>query len=244
MDRTLAEVLQYFTLWLCAHGVTPFAEDTGPVRRNSWTTDILGEMVHVSALGEFEPGSVFGETIEGDGSGMPLVDLDFDSCTFSQVGLEKADLSNSAFSDCRFEDCNLAMAEFAKASLNECTFVGCKLVGVNWAAARISTFAPVPLIFERSVLDYGWFVGADLSRCLFAECSLKEVDFTEARLADATMRSCDLTGAKFQATDLRRTNMAGSHDYFFRLDENITAGLVLDRSEAVSLLTAFGIVFE
>ena len=190
------------------------------------------------------PGPVTDAVIEGNLPGAGLRGFEFENCVFKGVNLERAVLVGASFTECRFEDCNFSGADLTDTSLGECRFTGTKLSGINWALSHVNRFAARPLEFLRCSMDFCWFVGVDLARCRFIDCSIREADFSEARLANAGMNDCDLQGTRFHQTDLERASLVGSFGYVFDPRENRTKGLKLSPAESWPLLKALGIEFE
>jgi len=189
------------------------------------------------------PGSVIGAAIEGNLPGAGLRDFEFEGCVFKGANLERAVLVGASFTGCRFEDCNLSGTDLTDASLGECRFTGTKLSGTNWALSHVNQFAG-PMEFLRCGMDFCWFVGVNLARSQFIDCSIREADFSEVRLTKARMNGCDLRGTRFHRTDLDGASLVGSFNYAFDPRENRTTGLRLSPSDSWPLLKALGIEFE
>lgn len=147
-----------------------------------------------------------------------LRDREFFKCTFRHCNFYKSDLKTNDFEDCTFIDCNLTMADLTDVGLRDITFIGCKIVGVDFT--RCSKYVFSFKKFERSFLDYSTFYGRNLKKTPFAECSLKEVEFSRTDLSQCVFHGCDFSAANFENTNLEKADLRGAINFHIDPDNN------------------------
>lgn len=106
---------------------------------------------------------------------------DFEQCTFSRLDLAKVNLSGANFINCRFDDCTLTRAEVKQTKFLDVAFVNSRLNHVDFGKCNAFGFS---VSFDECQLDYTVFLGRNMKKTRFCECSLKEAHFLQ----------CDLTG--------------------------------------------------
>ena len=62
----------------------------------------------------------------------PLVDGEYEYCTFLNCDFSNADLSGIVFMECEFDECNLSMAKLVKTTLRDIRFKNCKMLGMHF----------------------------------------------------------------------------------------------------------------
>ena len=164
----------------------------------------------------------------------------FEECTFRKCSFESCALTDCAFVSSTFLDSNLSLAILTNTRFNDVVFERSKLTGVNWTKAG-SPAVGSPVRFERSTLDYGVFSGRKLRGWIFRECSLLEVDFSDADLTDAEFSKSNLDRAQFHHTNLKGAHFEGAYNYSINLETNSIRGASFSLPEAASLLAHLGI---
>lgn len=171
-----------------------------------------------------------------------LADVELEQVTLSGCDLSSATLRRVVLRDCEVVDSDLSLVRLVDCRFVDCTFTGCRAVGVVWTGASASLVARAPFAFERCRLDLGSFLGAPAGGSIFRNCSLREVDFSEAVLRGADFSGSDLAGATFRASDLRDANFVDASNVTLDPRENRLAGARFAAAGALGLLDAFGIV--
>jgi uncharacterized protein YjbI with pentapeptide repeats len=64
------------------------------------------------------------------------------------------------------------------------------------------------------------FYKRKLKQTVFKNCSLQEVDFTEADLTLAVFNHCDLQSAIFDQSNLEQTNLSSAFNFSINPDQN------------------------
>lgn len=163
--------------------------------------------------------------------------LSFEETLLKQVGLHATELAHARFSDCRLQECDLANANWFQGDLVRVELLNCRLTGLRtiearWqdvlfkdcqaslAQFRFSTFKAAR--FEHCDLSDADFQGADLSGVAFIDCDLNRAEMSQAKLAGADLRGCVLDGVHVGLNELK--------------------GAIIDPSQALPLVQAFGIV--
>lgn len=179
-----------------------------------------------------------------DLAGAKISRSDFDSCIFERCNFTEAVLSHCRFTKCRFTTCDLSLVNVGNSRFVDVEFVDSKLIGVDWTAIG-STKTDRMLFaatFERCALDYGSFYGLTLRK--LCNCSAKEVEFSEASMAEADCRRTDFAGARFWKTDLRGANFAGAAGYAIDPAGNKVKRARFSYPEVTALLAAFDVIID
>ena len=93
-----------------------------------------------------------------------------------------------------------------------------------------------PINFAKCQLDYGTFIGLNLSKIKFEGCSLKHIEFSEANLSDANFKETLLTESRFNNTNLNGANFEGAKEYKIDITKNLVKKTRFALPEAYSLL--------
>jgi len=132
-----------------------------------------------------------------------LRNREFVKCEFVGCDFSKSDLQGNSFEDCTFKQCNFSMAEVYDTGFRNAKFIGCKMLGVDFT--RCSKFA-FSFSFTECHLDYSNFFGTKLKKTIIRNCTLKDVEFTEADLTASEFLECDLSSARFSNTNLEKAD--------------------------------------
>ena len=187
-------------------------------------------MTPISNSGEY-----FQESFHGlQADELPISDSSFDECTFKNCMLAKQKFHGCTFNACSFIDCDLSQVDFSDTHLADVTFQSCKIVGVDWTSMKQKPVLPV-LTFIESKLDFCSFFGVGVQELVLQKCSLKEVDFREAKLAKTVFDYSDLEGALFHATDLSKTSFKGAQNYDINFETCTLTGAQFSLPEALRL---------
>ncbi len=146
-----------------------------------------------------------------------LENREFIKCEFLNCDFSKSDLRGNDFVDCQFRNCNFSMVVLDGAGFRDAAFSECKLLGVDFTRCNKFMFS---FSFTQCYLDYSTFYGTKLIKTRFRECSMKEVDFTEADLSGAVFERCDLIDTKFLNTKLEKTDFRTAENFSIDPESN------------------------
>ena len=168
---------------------------------------------------------------------------EFRECRFLACDFSGARLRGCRFVACRFEDCDLSLAEFPESRLQGVEFRRCKLVGVDWTTAHWASHADLfgPPRWYECVLDYGTFVGVDLSGAALTASRIREADFSAVNLSHADLSRCDLLGSRFENTNLTGADLTRATGYLIAPQRNQLKQARFSLPEVMALLDALQI---
>ena len=188
---------------------------------------------------------------------------DYENQQFTQLNIEKHAFKGIYFEECRFIDCQFSETSFEQCQFHECVFHNCdlsltrwqgssfqngrfyqsKLIGINWTRLNWSKFVKEsPLLFEGCSLDYSTFLGLNIQKQIMSDCSLKDVDFTEADLTGANFSGSNLTGAQFRHSKLMKANFEKATGYAINPQINSLKQAQFSLPEAINLLESMDII--
>ena len=84
-------------------------------------------------------------------------------------------------------------------------------------------------------------MNVNLTGARFVRCRAIEVNFIEARLADAAFTGSNLSGSTFDHCDLRKADFRDTQGLFIDPAKNRVKGARIDMAAAVLLATSFGL---
>lgn len=84
------------------------------------------------------------------------------------------------------------------------------MLGLNFGAASNFLFA---VTFNNCILDFSTFFKKKMKKTKFDTCSMKEVDFEDADLAQSVFNNCDLLDASFVKTNLEKADLRTAYNY-------------------------------
>jgi len=149
----------------------------------------------------------------------------------SRASLDHAELSRAVFMDAKLEDASLFRADLRRAALSGAKAQRACFVAADMANAMVSlkadlTEADLRLIngngatFQSSTLEDAWFGGADLTRSVFAESTMRgtemvcvhapTADFADAIIEDADFTHSNLFRCSFDRAEMTRVHLAGA----------------------------------
>jgi fluoroquinolone resistance protein len=179
-----------------------------------------------------------------DVKGTKISSSDFEACTFDKCAFNEAVLTHCRFTKCKFVGCDLSLLKPRNCRFVDVEFVESKLVGVDWTAVGETKTDRMlfSAAFDRCVLDYGVMKGLPVKK--LANCSAREVDFTEADLQEPDCRESDFAGASFLRSDLRGANFVGARHYAIDVTQNKVRKARFSWPDAMALTAAFGVIIE
>src|SRR5262249_52082721 len=118
-----------------------------------------------------------------------VYDLQLVECVWREVDASSCRFSGFSCRDVRFERCDLSAAVLDSAALMRVHFVGCRLTGAVFSGAELSD-----VVIEGGVASLANFCASTSSFRCARDTSLADADFSGARLPDAALLDCELTG--------------------------------------------------
>ncbi len=168
---------------------------------------------------------------------------DFEACQFRNCSFQETEFDECSLMTSSFVGCNLTLARFPRCRLATVQFKRSKLIGINWTVARWPLLGLGPaLSFDDCVVSQSVFMGMALKGIGFKDCIAHEVDFSDSNLAKCDFSGTDLSGARFNQTDLSGADLRTARNYTIDPMANTLKGARFSLPEAVSLLTALGVV--
>lgn len=168
----------------------------------------------------------------------PFVVNEFEYCAFIHCNFSGVDLSDFRFVDCRFSDCDVSNAKLQKTTLNDVRFSNCKLLGLHFEDCSEFLFT---VSFERCIIDFSSFYGRSLKKSVFKNCSLQQVDFTDADLTGSSFEESNLLNAVFENTVLEKVDFRSAVNFIIDPEKNRVKKAKFDRLALAGLLTRYDI---
>ncbi len=166
---------------------------------------------------------------------------EYDSVVFTDCNFAKADLSNVSFIDCTFNSCDMGLAKVANTAFKSVEFVNCKLLGVDFA--RCKDFL-LSFSFDTCILDYASFYKKKMKKTLFKDCSIKEVDFSEAELTESKFVNCDLSLSVFQQSIIEKVDFRTAFNFGIDLEVNKAKNARFSAADLRGLLLKYPIIID
>jgi uncharacterized protein YjbI with pentapeptide repeats len=128
-------------------------------------------------------------------------------CRFRRTGLERCDLTRTAFVDCTLEDVRLVGTVAANSQWRDSALRASLLAGTDLAGSQLRRVTIIDCKLETVNLR-----GADLREVVFEGCTVAHLDLGEATLDRCVFRDCrlsalDLTKASLTGTDFRTSQL-------------------------------------
>lgn len=164
-------------------------------------------------------------------------DAVFEECEFQSINFNQHALKSVSFLNCKFVGCNLANQSLLNARFREVAFESCNLLGINWCLLKRLEMAR----FIDSKLNLSSFQGLKLKRIEIINCSVIDVDFSDADLAFGNFFGSNLSGANFEGSTLEEADFRASKNYLFDLRKTKIRGARFSFPEVISLITALGV---
>jgi fluoroquinolone resistance protein len=176
-----------------------------------------------------------------DGIKTPIDIAEYEHCDFINCNFSEANLSGAVFSSCKFKDCNLSMAVLAKTSFRNVQFVNCKMLGLRFENCNDFLFE---IHVDSCTHNLSSFYKLKLKKMRLKNCTLHEVDFTEADLSASTFDNCDLLNASFDKTILEKADFRTSYNYIIDPENNRIKKAKFSRNGIAGLLNKYDIEIE
>ena len=166
---------------------------------------------------------------------------DYENCQFSNCIFSNVNLSNINFIDCEFKECDFSLAKVSNTAFRDIKFIGCKILGVHFEDCNKFGFS---VIFQECLLNLSSFYKMSFKTSKIKNCSLQEVDFTEADLTALDFSNCNLLGAKFDGTNLEKADFRTAEHYTINPEKNRIKKAKFSLAGIVGLLEQYNIVIE
>jgi fluoroquinolone resistance protein len=161
---------------------------------------------------------------------------EYDNCDFINCNFANVDCSFTRFVDCRFTGCNFSMSKLLGTSLNSVTFEDSKIIGINFETCNEFSFS---VSFQNCILNFSSFYKRVLKKTLFRDCTLLEVDLTDADLAGTIFDKCNFDRAKFDNTNLEKADLRTSFNYSIDPERNKLKKAKFSRDGLAGLLEKY-----
>jgi fluoroquinolone resistance protein len=168
----------------------------------------------------------------------PFAAGEYEVCRFILCDFSGINFSGIHFTDCIFEGCNLSLVKMGGTGFNDTKFIDCKILGVHFEHCRQLPFS---LNFERSVLNHSSFYGVKLKQVSFMQCTMQEVDLSNAELQGANFDGCDLLKAAFENTNLENADLRTAFNYSIDPEKNRLKKARFSSTGLAGLLNKYGI---
>lgn len=170
-------------------------------------------------------------------SGQFAEHLSFEETLLKQVSLHTTELAHVRLGDSRLSECDLANANWLQADCARVEILHCRLTGFRAIESRWQD-----ALFKDCQASLAQFRFAIFKTARFDHCDLSDADFQSADLTGVAFVDCDLSraelsGAKLAGADLRGCKLDGVHAGL-----NELRGAIIDPSQSLALVQAFGIV--
>jgi fluoroquinolone resistance protein len=170
-----------------------------------------------------------------------LVIADYEDCKFIRCMISGADISYSSFENCSFQECDLSLCKVIQTSFRDTEFKKCKVLGVHFENCKDFRFS---INLTSCLLDHSSFYRKKLKSTKLVDCSLIDVDFSEADLSKAQFNNCNLSGAKFENTNLSECDFRGAINFSINPGMNTLFKTKFSKEGIVGLVDYLSIVIE
>lgn len=166
---------------------------------------------------------------------------EYDHCEFINCNFANTDLSNVQLIDCVFTGCNLGMTKLTGTTLNTIHFKESKIIGINFETCSEFLFSAS---FENCILNFSSFYKRVLKKTIFKDCTMHEVDLTDADLSGSVFTKCDFHNAKFDNTNLEKADLRTSYNFAIDPERNKLKKARFSHDGLAGLLTKYDIVIS
>ncbi|WP_297507111.1 pentapeptide repeat-containing protein [Flavobacterium sp.] len=146
-----------------------------------------------------------------------IQDTEFENCTFIDCDFTTCFFRNVTFVGCNFLHCNFKAAPINHTSFRGVWFTSCNLTSVNFAMTDQVIYE---FHFKDCLLDYSQFYKLKLKNIQFIHCSMIAVDFMTTDLSGALFDACNLRRTVFSDTNLEKADFYTSYDYSIDPEKN------------------------
>ena len=166
---------------------------------------------------------------------------EFEHCNFSNCDFLNGGFITCKFVDCVFTGCNLSMTKLNNCQLKNVIFKDSKLMGINFSECADFLFV---VSFEGCILDYASFVRKKMTKTMFTNTSMKNVDFSMTDLTKSVFHNTELINAVFDKTILREVDMVTALNFSIDPELNTIKKARFSLQGARGLLHKYDIFIE
>jgi len=133
-------------------------------------------------------------------------------CDLREVNFLEAVMTGVSMSDCQLQSANFLSMDFSGSSfiecaLRQCNFLKCQLQNCNFSNSDLSASN-----FVECDLDHSIFRVANMTNVRFpAGSSLRQCDFSHARLDSASLRDADAEASNFEESSFYMADFSGAN---------------------------------
>ena len=170
---------------------------------------------------------------------IPLPAGEYEHCDFSNCDFSNTNLGGIVFTSCAFNGCNMSMAKLTQTAFREVRFAGCKMLGLHFESCN--RFG-LTYTFEHCTLNHASFYGVKMTKTIFRNVQLHEVDFTDCDMSGAVLDNCDLSGSTFDHTNLEKADLRTAYNYSVHPENNKIKKAKFSMPGLTGLLDRYGII--
>lgn len=146
-----------------------------------------------------------------------LSNITFRNCIFENCRFLDCIVPKSSFIDVFFKSCDLSNSIFSDGFFQRCEFNSCKLMGANFNNcnfnhASIHHSNCKYTNFDKSNLNFVSILGSDFSDANMAECTLKSIALCEARFYRTNFFQTPLKGLNFTTSEIDGIILSSYHN--------------------------------
>ncbi len=189
----------------------------------------------------FDKDSYFKDKFEKLGvNGESFEDKEFEECKFFNCSFVNVRFIRCKFVGCTFESSILSAMDATDTNFVDVSFKNSKVIGTDWTKAQRLQ----GIFFEGSQVNYSNFRLLKIPNTKMISCEAKEVDFTGTDLSDSQMTDCDFESTIFSQTNLTKSDLRLSKNYFIDPRFNTIKKAKFSMPEAMTLLRGLDVEIE
>jgi fluoroquinolone resistance protein len=173
-------------------------------------------------------------------SGAALKEVTFEECQFKHCSFVDCKFEKCRLLNCKIDGCILSAADIVNSRFVDIAFTNSKVIGVDWVRAQYIR----EISFESCQVNYSSFRLLKLPKIKMVACEAKEADFTETDLTEGIFIGTDFERSLFSKSILIGANFTGAKNYFIDARINAIKKAHFSLPEALSLISALGVVLE
>jgi fluoroquinolone resistance protein len=166
---------------------------------------------------------------------------EYDNCTFNNCNFSIKELSQLAFTDCTFNACDLSLAKLNKTAFRDVQFKNCKMLGLRFDTCNEFGLS---FSFDNCQLNHSSFYKVNITKTVFKDSQLQDVDFSEADLTGTVFDNCNLMQAMFDRTILDKSDLRTSFNFIIDPEINRIKKTKFSIEGVVGLLAKYDILID
>ena len=166
----------------------------------------------------------------------------FQECSFTRCDLSETTFRGCVFRDCLFKNCQMNLIKVPECVFASVRFQHTQILGVDWTVARWEKKQfTAAFSFENCSVNHNTFMNLNLRKLVMTDCSAVDANFEETDLTGCCMRGTDLSGSRFNHTNLSGADLVGARNYTIASQFNTLKKTRFSLPEALALLYALDI---